>query len=298
MPAASTALRSAEPRRGQMVDIGGRRLRAVIEGDLGPTPLIVCEAGAFGLAADFAAIQAALGPQRRSLAYDRAGLGLSDPAETPRDSHAVTDDLRALLGALGEAPPYILVGHSMAAVHIQVFARRWPAAVAGLVFLDGVPAEALVHKDAIGIVKGATRLATIARAGSALRLAALTGPLIGDAIGLSGEARVEKLQAFGSPTHNTWASRELDCWLEDGEQARTLGELDRELPVAVVTAGMAQGWWKRMQADPARRSRSGYVENVARASHASLLGPKHCDRVVRAIDFVVKAALARRNLPR
>ena len=64
--------------------------------------------------------------------------------------------------------------------------------------------------------------------------------------------------------------------------------------MAVVTAGRSPAWWKRMQSEPARRSRSGYAENIARAGHASLLGPKHCEAVVRAVDFVMRGALARR----
>lgn len=290
----STLARIGSP-RGAMVEIGdGRSLRAVVEGERQGRPLIVCEAGAFGLAADYAAVQAALSPQYRVLAYDRAGLGSSDPGPEPRDSRAVTDDLHALLAALGEEPPYVLVGHSMASVHLQVFALRWPEAVKGAVLLDAIPAEALIRPAAVRFVKGTARLAAVARTSSALKLAALSAPLLGDAVGLTGEPHMEKLRAFASPAHNLWSAKELDCWIEDGEEARALGELSRELPVAVVTAGRAQAWWKRMQAEPARRSRSGYVENVGRAGHASLLGPQHCAAVVRAVDFVMKAALASR----
>lgn len=284
-----------DPPRGRMVEIaGGRALRAVIEGERRDLPLVVCEAGAFGSAADWAAVQAALSPRMRVLAYDRAGLGYSEPGPEPRDSQAIAGDLKALLDALGEAPPYILLGHSMAAVHVQVFARRWPDAVAGVALLDAIPSEALVRPSARRFVDGSRRLANLARTGSAFMLTALSAPFFGDAIGLSGEPHAEKLRAFASPTHNLWSARELDCWLADGEQARALGEFDRELPLAVVTAGRSPAWWKRMQSEPARRSRSGYAENMARAGHASLLGPRHCDAVVRAVDFVMKGALASR----
>jgi pimeloyl-ACP methyl ester carboxylesterase len=277
-----------------MVDIGGRRLRAVVEGDRHGNPLVVCEAGAFGGAADFAAVQAALAPRMRILAYDRAGLGSSDPGPEPRDSRAIADDLYALLDALGEAAPYILVGHSMAAVHVQVFALRWPQAVKGVVLLDAIPAEALTQPAVIRMVKGATPVANAARAASSVMLTAMSAPVLGDAIGLSGPAHLEKLRAFASPQHNFWSSRELALWLEDGAQARALGAFDRELPVAVVTAGRGSPGWKRTKAEPAHRSRSGYAENAPRAGHASLLGPKHCPAVVRAIEFVMRAALASR----
>lgn len=289
---------SADPPRGQMVDIGGRRLRVVLAGERGRAPLVVCEAGAFGSSADYAAVQAAVTPRLRTLAYDRAGLGRSDPGPEPRDSRAITDDLKALLEALGEPPPYVLMGHSMAGVHVQMFALRWPDQVAGLVLLDALPPEAMERRMAASFVKGAQRLGAVARTGAVLRLAGLTAPLFGDAVGLRGDARKDKLEAFGSPAHNHWSAQEIDRWLADAEETRSLGELSRELPVAVVTAGRSPPPWKRMQAAPAHRSRSGYAENVAGAGHASLLGPKHCAAVVRALDFVVKAALATPRAPR
>jgi len=281
------------PVRGLMVDIGGgRRLRVVIEGERMGQPLVVCEAGAFGTGADYAAIQAALSPRMRVLAYDRAGLGYSDPGPEPRDSRAITDDLNALLNTLGEDPPYILVGHSMAAVHVQVFALRWPETVKGVVLLDAIPAEALSQPAVIRFVKGVTPGARAVRVASSMFLTAASAPVFGDAIGLSGAPHEEKLRAFASPQHNHWAAEELALWLQDGEEARALGEFDRELPVAAVTAGRASASWRRMQAEPAHHSRSGYAENAPRAGHASLLGPKHCEAAIRAIDYVMRAALA------
>lgn len=293
-PAPAEVAPAGPPPRGRMIDIGERALRVVVEGDRRDGPLVVCEAGAFGMAADFAAIQAALAPQMRVLAYDRAGLGFSDPGPEPRDSRAIADDLKALLDASGEAPPYVLVGHSMAAVHLQVFALRWPETVKGLVLLDAIPAEALALPAVVKLTKGALPMANVARASSAFMLTALSAPFVGDAVGLSGEARAEKLRAFASPQHNLWSAKELELWFKDGEEARALGAFDRELPVAVVTAGRTRLWWKRMQAEPAHRSRSGYAENAPRAGHASLLGPKHCQAVVRAVEFVMRAALASR----
>ena len=293
-PTVAASTPPALPKRGRLVDLGGRSLRVVAEGERRGQPLVVCEAGAFGVAADFAAVQEALSPHMRVLAYDRAGLGYSDPGPEPRDSRAISDDLRALLIRLGEPGPYILVGHSMAAVHIQVFALRWPDLVKGVVLLDALPAEALARPATMRFVRGAVPLARLAQAGSSVLFNALSAPLLGDAVGLTGEAHAEKLRAFASPQHNLWSAKEIECWLKDGEEARALGEFNRELPVAVVTAGRARVWWKRMQAEPAHRSRSGYAENVAKAGHASLLGPKHCQAAVRAIDFVMKAALAAR----
>ena len=48
---------AAKPVRGQPIDIGGRRLRAVIAGPAGPRPTVVLEHGAFGCSADWAEVQ-------------------------------------------------------------------------------------------------------------------------------------------------------------------------------------------------------------------------------------------------
>ena len=77
------------PTRGQLVDIGGRRLRMVRAGPQGAEPLILLECGAFGCAADWAEVQHRLATKGlASLAYDRAGLGFSEPGPKPRDGAA------------------------------------------------------------------------------------------------------------------------------------------------------------------------------------------------------------------
>ena len=95
--------------RGEQIDLGGRRLRIVREGPVKGQPLIVCEHGAFGCAADWAVVQERLAAQGlRSLAYDRAGLGHSDPGLAPRDGAAIVGDLGRLLDALEETAPVVL----------------------------------------------------------------------------------------------------------------------------------------------------------------------------------------------
>ena len=78
--------------RGRLVDIGGRRIRATPAGPQSDRPLIVLECGAFGCAADWAVVQEKLAAKGlRSLAYDRAGLGYSDPGPEPRDGRAIEE---------------------------------------------------------------------------------------------------------------------------------------------------------------------------------------------------------------
>lgn len=278
-----------------MIDIGGRRFRVVRQGprtesarDRAPTVLF--EAGSFGTSADWAVVQGALGERMRSIAYDRAGLGFSDPGPKPRDSRAISGDLQKLLWAAGEAGPFVLVGHSMAGVHLYSFALRYPDQVAGLVLADATPPDALADPHVIRVVKAYRRAVSFAPLGAQLFLNAATSPVLGDHIDVPEPAKSEKRRAFSSPVHNYWAAREVHEWLKDGEQVRALGDLDREIPVAVVTAAGGGARWKALQAEPAHRSRSGYAVNVKEANHASLLGPQHAHAVVKAIAFVCKAA--------
>lgn len=281
--------------RGEMVDIGGRRLRVVREGRDHAGPLVIFEAGAFGGSWDWALVQDLASATARTFAYDRAGLGFSEAGPRPRDSRAVVGDLRKLLAAVGEPPPYVLVAHSTAAAHGYVFALRHPEEVAGLVLVDAAPPAALAYPPVAAVARAGERLAGIAAAAGKVGAAFAARPLAGDPIDLPDPAKGEKLRFFADQSHLLWSGREMGEWLNNAEYARGLGDLDRELPVAVVTAGRGgSGRWKALQAEPARRSRSGYAVSVPGAGHASILGPRHAGAVAKAIEFIRSAAAERR----
>jgi len=71
-----------------------------------------------------------------TFAYNRPGYGSSDPASTPRDGLHIVDELRILLQSKGLNPPYILVGHSLGGLYMQLFARRYPDEVRALILVD------------------------------------------------------------------------------------------------------------------------------------------------------------------
>lgn len=74
--------------------------------------------------------------------YNRPGYGRSDPVSTPRDGSHVVDELRSLLRNKGLNPPYILVGHSLGGLYMQLFARRYPDEVSALILVDSThPAQ-------------------------------------------------------------------------------------------------------------------------------------------------------------
>ena len=76
----------------------------------------------------------------RVCAYDRWGVGDSEPATTgTRSIGDATADLHALLAAAEIGPPYVLVGHSVAGLIGRHYTKLYPAEVKGLVMLDTAP---------------------------------------------------------------------------------------------------------------------------------------------------------------
>ncbi|MCG9917500.1 MAG: alpha/beta hydrolase [Phenylobacterium sp.] len=278
--------------RGQMVDLGDRRLRMVCEGpDSGP--LVWLEAGAFGFSADFSDLQSALAAEGvRSCAYDRAGLGFSDPGPLPRDSAAIVTDLERLMVAAGVTQPVVLVGHSMGGQHVRLFATRYPERVAGIVLVDAATPEAVE----IPLVRRfVTTFGGLSQATATAISLGLAKPLffLGDRIGLSGPAVREKQAAFVSGRHARNAANEASHWLASAAMARAAGGLDPAWPVAVVTAGAAAdetNAWGRARLAPVKASAHGSYAAVPAAGHATLLSHAHNGEVVAAVKRVIASA--------
>lgn len=291
------------PPRGEMIAVGaGRRLHLVRAGPRDAAgPAVLLEAGSFGFSADWAAVQAVLATEGlRSMAYDRAGLGFSEPGPAPRDGLAIVGDLEVLLAEAGEAGPFILCAHSMGGLHVHLYAARNRARVAGLVLVDAATPASMDSRRvsaAIDQFGHATRLAAWgAQAGFFGPFAATS---LGDKIGLEGAASVEKRWAFAQGDHNRWSAEEVGEWPRAARQALEAGDLDPAWPVAVVLAGPPdeRAWLKALLAAPARRARNGLVEHVATADHASLLGVRHAQAVARAVRWAGAAAVERRRRP-
>jgi pimeloyl-ACP methyl ester carboxylesterase len=111
-----------------------RRLNVLITGEGSPT--VILSAGGGCTTLHWGRVQPLLSRTNRVFAFDRAGMGFSDPGPLPRTTSRSLADLRAALKATGTEPPYVLVGHSMGSFDTQLFAFRRPEEVVGIVLVD------------------------------------------------------------------------------------------------------------------------------------------------------------------
>lgn len=121
----------------QLVSIGTHRLHIYCIG--AGSPAIVIDVGAGESYTSWQSLQEQLAQDTRVCAYDRAGYGQSEPGPMPRHSQQAAGELHRLLQESGEEGPFLLVGHSLGGLNMQVFAANYPEQVAGAVLLDPPP---------------------------------------------------------------------------------------------------------------------------------------------------------------
>lgn len=99
-------------------------------------PAVVFEGGLGDDSAIWNLVEPIVAKRTTTLVYDRAGLGRSSKATSPRTFVNVVADLSTVLAQLRIEPPYILVGHSLGGLLVRLYAASYPEAVAGLVLVD------------------------------------------------------------------------------------------------------------------------------------------------------------------
>lgn len=287
------------PPPGDHYDLGGRRLHARVMGAGQPGPTVVFEAG-LGLPLEtWGWIQPAVAQQAPTLAYDRAGLGASDPASGPRTAAALTADLHHLLTLTGLPAPYVLVGHSIGGLLIRHFAATHPDLVAGLVLVDSTHPDQLRRstRQWLGLplvraqLQGAvinSLLGTIRKTGRYLASPGIETLPEAD----RGTARARMLD----PRANRHAYRELNAWLTHfiDEVNDHPGTFPGDIPLAVVTAGKVvedDPVHHELQAELAQLSLKGTHQVVEPADHLGLvMNQEYAAVVAESVTAVVAAA--------
>lgn len=137
-----TATQPSRPENVATVEIGGRTHAYVASAGTSSEHdvTIVLEAGLGDGIETWVEVTPGLAGVGRVFAHDRAGYGDSEVAPGPRDGLTMVEELRAVLAAAGQEPPYVLVGHSLGGLLMELFARTHPDEVVGLVLVDSRPA--------------------------------------------------------------------------------------------------------------------------------------------------------------
>lgn len=273
---------------GQMVYIGGRT-QHVWHRQGARRPTIVFENGLGNPVTMWSWLFDHLPPDTHYLAYDRPGLGWSQPIRGLLSGSRYSQHLLSVLNAVGAPPPYLLVGHSLGGLLIRMFAQHHPELTAGLVFVDAAhPAELLTSSSAgrdgemlarldRWIVRAA--LGMTAADGLTEELASL--PPVIAAVTARAMTRVGSLRA---------ARRELQRSREWAASCDSVTSLT-PWPVAVVSAatGLAnRPGFAGYQNDLAGLSDVSRSYSVAKATHTSLLTEReHAEQVAEAITWAL-----------
>lgn len=119
--------------------VAGRRVESLVAGQ--GAPVIVFENGLGGTLDWWSKVWPDAVQDSTALAYNRAGYGHSEATGAARDGTQVVEELRALLKARQLPPPFLLVGHSLGGLYMQLYARMYPNEVAALVLVDSTHPE-------------------------------------------------------------------------------------------------------------------------------------------------------------
>ncbi|MBX3084667.1 MAG: alpha/beta hydrolase [Anaerolineae bacterium] len=120
--------------RGQIYTVNGHQMHLVCNGS--GSPAVILQAGASAESLWWYRVQQQLAPHTQVCAYDRPGMGWSDPVEGSRDPLTINAELHTLLDRAGIPAPYVMAGHSYGAILTRVYAAQYPNEVAGIILVD------------------------------------------------------------------------------------------------------------------------------------------------------------------
>jgi pimeloyl-ACP methyl ester carboxylesterase len=126
----------AGPAPGRLVDVGGHKMHIRCAGPAKGGPTVILEAGGGSFSSDWSRVQSILSPDVGVCAYDRAGLGWSEPGPAPRTMKQEVFELHLLLEAAGAPGPYLLAGQSIGGLLVRLYTARYAEEVMGVVLVD------------------------------------------------------------------------------------------------------------------------------------------------------------------
>ena len=303
-----------------LVTVGRRRrLNLLIAGDGAPT--VIFASGMNGTSLHWARVQPVIALNNRTVAFDKAGIGFSDPGPLPRTASAIVKDLRAALRAADISPPYVLVGSSAGGPQMRLFAFRHADEVVGMVMVDSSSEHQYRRMDEVAgyrenekqrreLLRTYSRLARLARSGA---LAPGT-PEFDRAVGAPAPTHTPALWAAHVALRTSpgyWRALRSEAAAADSVSSdevaaarKSLGATPLgDMPLIVLTAGRdgsSRPWepavaaearralWQAMHDEIASLSKRGTRCTVAGAGHGIELDKP--EAVITAIEEVIAMA--------
>jgi pimeloyl-ACP methyl ester carboxylesterase len=277
--------REAFPGPGEMVDVGDHRLHMNCVGQGSPT--VVLDGGWGYTSVEWSGwVQPEVAKHTRVCAYDRAGMGWSEPEPGPPDFTQTADELHALLQEGDEEGPYVLVGHSLAGLYSRLYAERYPEEVAGMVLVDST------HPDQF---EGSKLTVMMNRAAGVLGpLVALTGisrmfDLYPSHPELPPLQREQSDSLYYTTPHQVAMFEEMGTIPDTQEEARGIGALG-EKPLVVVSAADHDAQTGALQEEFTALSSESSMRVVEGSTHESLVVDQdHARQTSAEIVRVVEA---------
>jgi pimeloyl-ACP methyl ester carboxylesterase len=254
---------------GHLVDVGGHRLHIFAAGE--GSPAVVLESGRLGWSVDWRHVQPGIAEFTRVCAYDRAGLGWSEPGPEPRHALQMTEELRRLLERSDLHPPYVMVGDAFGAHIVRLFQHFFPEEVVGMVLVaarhpeqDGRMPKAWSRREK----RAGRRYRFLSRLARWRILPWMTG-LLGERVvpkhtqDLPSHFRAKYL----APTYFSTNLAELEGLTESDRQVRATGSLG-DIPLIVIRRGFP-GTFSRLAPDQAEQAEKTWGELQEELSHLS-----------------------------
>ncbi|MGD0014172.1 MAG: alpha/beta hydrolase [Bryobacteraceae bacterium] len=251
--------RHSNPPPGQFVEVDGLRMHLVCTGQGSPT--VVLDSGLSNSWLHWYKVQPGVAKFARVCSYDRAGLGWSEPRPGPRTSRVIVEELHTLLRNAGVAPPFVLVGHSIGGLNMQMYASLYRSEVSGMVLVDSVSAD---QRRVFGaeLKRGSEYWTGVMKRN--LWLMPFGIPRLLGWCGASLPDRRAELRAFDCTAHQNraWLAEETGSETSS-DQVRATGSLG-DLPLVVVSQGPTNAAqkpflavWYTLQDGLAQRSTHG-----------------------------------------
>jgi len=130
---------------GKYIQVGHHSIYTV---SFGEGRNVIFESGLGASLANWKKVVPSIAEHAHVILYDRAGIGKSTVNGEDmkiRTAQDAVDELLSLLNQLHANPPYILVGHSLGGLYLQLFAREHPEMVSAIVLVDSVSPNQKMH---------------------------------------------------------------------------------------------------------------------------------------------------------